>query len=142
MPGWYPPPGQNGANSSSSLTVDCGGSPPEHVDQTECFEEWCLFNLTADPCEYKNIAKDNPDAVASLRARLKTLSKTTVRTWVDFSERNTTESNPEQFGPTTPITPDPQTDEGPHIYQGVWKPWLTNAKEKTKYPSAYVGPGY
>ena len=51
-------------------------------------------------------------------------------------------SNPTHFGPTTPITPDLQPNEGPHVYQGVWKPWLTNDEERETYPSAYSGPGY
>jgi len=57
-------------------------------------------------------------------------------------KHNFAHSNPTHFGPTTPITPDLQPNEGPHVYQGVWKPWLTNEEERETYPSAYSGPGY
>jgi hypothetical protein len=50
-------------------------------------------------------------------------------------------SLPTNFGPTGPIVPDPQPD-GPHAYQGVWKPWLTQAEARGYYPETYDGPGY
>lgn len=138
-PGWYPPPGKEW--NYASFTVKCGPFP-DVASVDDCMNDWCLFNLTSDPCEYTNVAKKHPNLVASMKARLAQLKRTTVLTWVNFSEKDPTRSDPTRFGPTTPIVPDPQGTDGPHVYQGVWEPWLTNEEELKKYPSAYRGPGY
>ena len=137
MPGWYPPPGKQW--NYTNFTVVCGGPPPLKVLDV-CEKDWCLFNLKIDPCEFKNVAKTYPLIVQQLQDRLQTLSVTTVLTWINFSRKDV-KSNPTHFGPTTRITPDPQSN-GPHIYQGVWKPWLTKEEERETYPTAYSGPGY
>ena len=145
-PGWYPPPGK-AWNYSRSLTVKCG-EPPALSEEVinECVtdhdsENICLFNVTADPCEYNNIAEQHPEIVQQMKTRIKELTKTTVLTWENFSEKDKA-SNPMNFGPSTPIIPDPQSNEGPHIYEGVWKPWLNDYQDKSLYPTYYFGPGY
>ena len=35
-----------------------------------CTEDWCLFNVTADPCEYVDLAKQFPDVVLRLQQNL------------------------------------------------------------------------
>lgn len=146
MPGWYPPPGK-AWNYSKTLSVKCG-EPPSLSSSVvnECRsgpgrKNICLFNVTADPCEHFNIADDYPDMVEQMIARIDELTKTTVLTWVNFSQKDKA-SNPTNFGPTTPIVPDPQTESGPHIYQGVWKPWLSDTQDRKFYPASYDGPGY
>jgi arylsulfatase A-like enzyme len=146
MPGWYPPPGK-AWNYSNTLTVKCG-QPPALSSRAvnECRsgpggKNVCLFNVTADPCEHYNIAEDYPAVVEKMLARIDALTKTTVLTWVNYSEKDN-QSNPTHFGPTTPIVPDPQKRAGPHIYQGVWKPWLSDAQDAMYYPASYEGPGY
>eukprot|EP00939_MAST-03C_sp_MAST-3C-sp1_P003623 g3623.t1 len=139
-PAWYPPPGLEW-NYTSTLTVKCG-QPPDIDDTDLCVEDWCLFNLTNDPCEYVNLAASMPSVVASMQKRLVELSKTTVLPWTNFSEKNPNASNPLNFGPTTPIRPDPQTTQGPHEYQGIWMPWVSDEEERELYPSNYEGPGY
>ena len=137
MPSWYPPPGK-AWNYTSTLTVQCP-EPPETFDK--CDDAWCLFDLEEDPCEHHNVAKAHSRIVSTLQARLAELGKTTVLTWVNYSTKDK-KSDPLNFGPTVRISPDPQPNDGPHIYQGVWKPWLTQSEEAETYPTAYSGPGY
>ena len=140
MPSWYPPPGK--AWNYANFTVKCG-EPPSSPPFGECGNEStpCLFNISADPCEYNNLAAVHPDIVKTLKARIAELKKTTVLSWSNFAKFDDA-SDPKNFGPTTPITPDPQRTAGPHIYQGVWKPWLTSSDDASVYPTNYAGPGY
>lgn len=39
-------------------------------NQTECMTEYCLFNVSADPCEYHNLAFEQPEVVAALKEKL------------------------------------------------------------------------
>jgi hypothetical protein len=48
------------------------------VDPTECSKAFCLFNITADPCEYTNLADQHPDVVAQVQERLAAFSATAV----------------------------------------------------------------
>ncbi len=143
MPGWYPPPGK--AWDYANFTVKCPKPPSDTAGRAggacDSAAAPCLFNLTADPCEHNNVASEHPGIVASMQARIQELKATTVLTWVNF-EKSDAASDPSNFGPTTPITPDPQPDEGPHVYQGVWKPWLSSNEDSRLYPSWYTGPGY
>lgn len=43
----------------TQVTVDCGGPPPQ--DFSKCTGNFCLFNITQDPCEYYDIRADNPE---------------------------------------------------------------------------------
>ena len=108
---------------------------------TECMQDWCLFNISSDPCEYHNLASTYPSIVESMKSRLETLSKTTVLTWVNYAEYNNA-SLPTNYGPVTPIIPDSHPDVGPTEYQGLWSPWLSEAEDSEYYPSKYSGPGY
>jgi len=73
--GWFPPPGQD--PSRVNYTVQCGGPPPT-VDPKACSEEFCLFNITADPCEYTDLAAQHPTVVANLTAMLAEFQATAV----------------------------------------------------------------
>ncbi|KAJ9450051.1 putative sulfatase PB10D8.02c [Diplonema papillatum] len=59
--GWFPPPGQD--PSTVHYTVDCGAPPSV---PSNCGPSWCLFNVTADPCEYHDIATEHPEIVTAL----------------------------------------------------------------------------
>ncbi|OLP89450.1 Arylsulfatase I [Symbiodinium microadriaticum] len=48
------------------------------IDYTECEYDFCLFNVTADPCEYHNLAKQHPDIVQRLASRLAEYQRTAV----------------------------------------------------------------
>ena len=135
----YPPPGK--AWNYTKFTVQCGEPKPSKLSSTECMQDWCLFNISSDPCEYHNLASTYPDIVESMKSRLETLSKTTVLTWVNYAEYNNA-SLPTNYGPVTPIIPDSHPNVGPTEYQGLWSPWLSEAEDSELYPSKYVGPGY
>ena len=78
---WIPPPGQNA--SVTPYFLQCGGANGPRVgpapNATQCnYPRACLFNITGDPCEYDDVAAAHPDVVATLQARLATLSATAV----------------------------------------------------------------
>jgi arylsulfatase A-like enzyme len=75
--GWFPPPGQDPAHTT--YTLKCGApQPAAQPNKTACTDSFCLWNVTADPCEYFDVAAEHPDVVAALVARLKTFSATAV----------------------------------------------------------------
>lgn len=75
--GWVPPPGQDAGKVSYQLPCD-RSQQPSTVDTEECTKTFCLFNVTADPCEYHNRAADHPDVVARLQKRLAEYQATAV----------------------------------------------------------------
>eukprot|EP01102_Stenamoeba_stenopodia_P000517 TRINITY_DN10506_c0_g1_i2.p1 TRINITY_DN10506_c0_g1~~TRINITY_DN10506_c0_g1_i2.p1 ORF type:complete len:544 (+),score=114.88 TRINITY_DN10506_c0_g1_i2:55-1686(+) len=70
---WYPRPSSN----STATVVDCGPVPP-NVNQSCNFIDPCLYNITADPCEYHNLASENPDVVEELLSRIDYYKSTMV----------------------------------------------------------------
>lgn len=137
--GWYPPPSLRWGYAN--LTVVCGPPPartPAALDH-ECANESapCLFNITADPCEYTNLASARPDDVARLTARLREYAASAVLSYRNFV-RYDNRSDPVRHGPTLPISPDPLPAVGPHVYEGVWVPYMSDQEERKWYPSHYV----
>jgi arylsulfatase A-like enzyme len=76
--GWHPPPGQNPHTTRYQLPCNIQEQPSTPPDQTECTGEYCLFNVTADPCEYRDLAGQHPDIVARLVKRLAAFQATAV----------------------------------------------------------------
>ena len=74
--GWFPPPGQDPARTP--YTLKCGAPRPPIPPNSSGLNTWCLWNITADPCEYFDVAAENPGVVASLVARLRDFSATAV----------------------------------------------------------------
>ena len=75
--GWWPPDGEDVARAD--FLVRCswhGGGPRSGAASMPnlCTQTACLFNLSADPCEYDDVAAAHPDVVAALRARLATFA--------------------------------------------------------------------
>ena len=76
--GWFPPPGQD--PTKVDYTVNCGGPAP--ATPPPCSSDYCLFNITADPCEYYNIAAQHPDILATLVKELQPYRDAAVPTVV------------------------------------------------------------
>ncbi len=72
--GWWAPDGQSAAATPYSVQCSWQGGGPRTGNAsvpTLCTGSTpCLFNLTADPCEYHDIAAQHPDLVAQMAARL------------------------------------------------------------------------
>ena len=71
---WHPPPGQD--PTSVKYTFNCrppGSLPPlNQCNGGADGKSWCLFNVTADPCETNDLSSVHPEIVSSLVARLDT----------------------------------------------------------------------
>eukprot|EP00966_Prymnesium_polylepis_P321356 7377670-Prymnesium_polylepis.1 len=79
--GWHVPPGEDGNATTYTVAERCGPSlRVGNADTSECASEWCLFNITADVCEYYNLAGQRPDDVARLVKRLADFQATAVPT--------------------------------------------------------------
>lgn len=74
--GWHAPRGQD--PSVTPYTVQCGGDPPLKVNRTECIAEYCLFDLSSDPCEFHDVARRHPEVVQMMLTRLKAFQDTAV----------------------------------------------------------------
>ena len=72
--GWIAPPGED--IHSTPYFVHCPGPRSGLApDAGACvFPAACLFNVTADPCEYDDVAAKHPAVVADLKARLATFT--------------------------------------------------------------------
>ncbi|XP_060859382.1 arylsulfatase B-like isoform X1 [Metopolophium dirhodum] len=92
-----------------SLAKVDGQICPERVSnsnpdqQYECFDGYCLFDILQDPCEYRNVAKQNPQ---TLNATIHMLER--------FKKEITMQT-------PFPIV-DPDAD--PRRFAGYWEPWL------------------
>jgi len=124
-PGWYPPPGRT--VFYANFTVKCP-PPPQSLDACSV-DEPCLFNISADPCEHKNLAKDQPELVSSMAVTISEYRQHAILPWLNFVHKNP-DAKPSKHGPDT---------DG---YQGVATPWLTSEQEAAFYPTKYDGPGY
>lgn len=80
--GHFPPPGQDPASTSYLIMANgrCGDRPPRvgPANGTECSSEYCLFNITADPCEYHNLADEFPGIVRNLVQYIRRFQNTAV----------------------------------------------------------------
>jgi hypothetical protein len=88
----------------SPLIVRCGPRPANASTNCRPWLAPCLFNVTADPCEFSNIALDRPDLVKFLSQRL------------EGYERSA----------RTPLNK-PIDDAGlPYHHNWTWIPWVTD----------------
>lgn len=71
--------------------------------QYECFDGYCLFDILQDPCEYRNVAKQNPQ---------------TLEATIHMLERFKSEITKQ----ATDLIIDPDAD--PRRFSGYWEPWL------------------
>ena len=121
--GWYPPPGLPW--DYANLTIRCG--PPPSAPEPCTAVAPCLFNISADPCEFHNLATHMPEQVQKLSARLAEYRATAVLPWLNFAYTDP-RADPSHFGPVGE-------------YDGVQSPWLSEKEAAAYYPSNYSGPG-
>ncbi len=98
--------------TSHPAVVHCGEKPENASGNCQVDKAPCLYNITADPCEYHNLADMMPDTVTYLLKRLSQYQDTMV-----------------------PPRNKPKDPAGlPINNNGVWGPWvnLTDIKDKTE----------
>jgi arylsulfatase A-like enzyme len=75
--GWWPAPGTD--PNMTTYLLKCGArQPPNPAPSAQCVQDFCLFNITADPCEYFNVAADHPQVVSTMLAQLAVYSAMAV----------------------------------------------------------------
>lgn len=93
---------------------------PDPNEHYECFDEYCLFDLQQDPCEYKNIGKQNQQALNMTIDMLNQFKKELVR--------------------QNEINVDPNAN--PSHFDGYWDTWLegndSGALKESKYVLIFV----
>jgi arylsulfatase A-like enzyme len=83
-PMWHGPPNdlwyESGSNPSQySHKVTCGPAPlPNATDYCDPAKLPCLFDLSTDPCEYRDLSASMPAKLAELRKRLEAYAATAV----------------------------------------------------------------
>ena len=83
------------------FTVKCGPRPENASTNCKPWLQACLFNVTADPCEYENLALSLPHVVTALQKR------------IEFYKEH-----------AVPPLNKPVDDAGlPYHHNGYWVPW-------------------
>lgn len=103
LPPWrYPGDGCEQSGHQYAFTVQCGIKSSNA--STNCLPEIspCLYHIPTDPCEYNNIAGENPDIVQHLLDR------------IDFYRSS-------MIAPEN-IPADPKGN--PIYHDGIWGPWI------------------
>ena len=91
------------------FTVNCGEKPENASTNCNVSVAPCLFNVTADPCEYYNLAFDLPEVVEELLQRLQEYNATAVAV-------RSKGTDPESF---------------PRNHKGFWVPWVELDEKKS-----------
>ena len=78
--GWVPPPGEGPASSAHNFSLACPSPESGNLSliAAQCSHDWCLFNITADPCERVDLAASRPLDVQRLQRFLETFQAHTV----------------------------------------------------------------
>lgn len=115
---WATPPGDTPISSyvTTNPTVQCNGIQPDHREsKDDCWSDTlqttaCMYNISSDPCEYKNIIddKDLSDVRDQLMERLNYYYA-------------------KALPPNWPI-PDPKSL--PPLHNFTWVPWVTDIEIK------------
>ena len=89
------------------------GDKPKNISTT-CYKapKFCLFNITADPCEYHDLSEKLPQILEMMKTRLQSYKDSMVP-----ALRNATKD----------------TRSNPKLHGGVWKPWVELEKTSSSY---------
>ena len=66
----------------------CPYPPPAVASWSPCNETFCLFNVSADPCEHKNLAEEMPEVVERMTTRLKAFQVRKKKHTTELSRRS------------------------------------------------------
>ncbi|VVC28693.1 Alkaline-phosphatase-like, core domain,Alkaline phosphatase-like, alpha/beta/alpha,Sulfatase, N- [Cinara cedri] len=78
-------------------------SNPDPNEHYECFDDYCLFDIRRDPCEYRNVVKQNQEALNMTVFMLEQFENELVN--------------------QTLLTVDPNAD--PRYFGGYWETWMS-----------------
>lgn len=87
---------------SNPLVVECGVKPANASLACRPLKAPCLFHIPSDPCEYNNLADQNPEIVTMLEKRIEAHRLTSV---------------PPRNKPYDPAS-------NPLYHEGAWVPWM------------------
>lgn len=97
----------NNIRVSQPLVISCGVPPANASTNCKPQVKACLYNVTADPCEFYNLADGHEDVVKALQERLKVYERESV-----------------------PPYNVPVDDAGlPYHHNWMWVPWIKLEKE-------------
>ncbi len=82
--------------------VHCGEKPSNASTNCDPLFSYCLYDISKDPCEYNNLAKQLPDVVSALEKRLSEYKESMV----------------------VPRNRQPDPNGNPDRFDGVWTPWV------------------
>jgi len=61
------------------VIVDCGPRPPNATSNCRPWLQACLFNISADPCEFDNLAASQPQLVEVMLKRVEFYRENSAR---------------------------------------------------------------
>ncbi|KAJ1446949.1 alkaline-phosphatase-like protein, partial [Pelagophyceae sp. CCMP2097] len=76
--GWQAPPGEDANSTNYVLGCDVSRQPSDANVTEQCVDAFCLFNITADPCEYDDLASKLAKVLQQLESRLEAYRATAV----------------------------------------------------------------
>ena len=103
-----------GEVTSHPAVVHCGEKPSDAASNCQVNKSPCLYNITADPCEYNNLASTMPETLATLQAKLRGYQESMVE----------------------PRNQLPDSAGRPIYHGGVWGPWVNLGENDFKGESA------
>lgn len=77
-------------------------NPDEHY---ECFDDYCLFDIQQDPCEYRNVAKQNQQAFNATIGMLEQFKKELIKQNESIVNHNA----------------------DPRYFDGYWETWMDSS---------------
>lgn len=103
--GWYPPEEVTDLSfvdaDPQAFVVKCPNKPANASTNCNPFQAPCLYNITHDPCEYNNLAREFPDLVTFLLQKLQKYESTMI---------------PPGNKPISEAA-------DPYLHGGNWEPW-------------------
>jgi len=75
---WHAPTGEDANSTNYVLGCDVSRQPSDANVTEQCVDAFCLFNITADPCEYDDLASKLPKVLQQLESRLEAYRATAV----------------------------------------------------------------